>query len=313
MQRVLGQTPKKISALWAFRRARGLCFKCGERSGKDHTCPTTVQMHVVEELLDMFSTDAAVDSTVAEQRLEEEENLCTLSLHAVDGSTDAGVMQLQAWLQGREILLLVDSRSSSSFVDTRIANKLQTQTALSKPCTVKVSDGRILQYTHYIPRCSWVTQGHEFSTDFKILTLGAYDAILGVDWLRKHSPMNIDWDRQHLSVTIVQGQVNLQAIPTDQQQCSVISTSELLKSCKQGVVAYVVHLSSLTKDDTQDTSIPPDILRVLEQFTEVFEEPKSLAPRRACDHRIPMIEGAQPVNIRPYRYKPELKNEIERK
>lgn len=40
----------KLAALRAFRRAKGLCFKCGERWGKDHVCPATVQMHIVEEL-----------------------------------------------------------------------------------------------------------------------------------------------------------------------------------------------------------------------------------------------------------------------
>lgn len=32
-----------------------------------------------------------------------------------------------------------------------------------------------------------------------------------------------------------------------------------------------------------------------------------------CDHRIPLMAEAQPVNIRPYRHKPERKSEIERR
>jgi hypothetical protein len=40
--------------------------------------------------------------------------------------------------------------------------------------------------------------------------------------------------------------------------------------------------------------------------------PNSLPPKRACDHTIPLIEGATPVNIRAYRYPPNLKDEIER-
>jgi len=47
----------KIAALRNFRRARGLCFKCCEKWGKEHVCPAQVQMHVVEELLAMFSSE----------------------------------------------------------------------------------------------------------------------------------------------------------------------------------------------------------------------------------------------------------------
>lgn len=45
--------PDKYNALRAYRKAKGLCFKCGERWGHDHTCPQTVQLHVVEELLSL--------------------------------------------------------------------------------------------------------------------------------------------------------------------------------------------------------------------------------------------------------------------
>lgn len=114
--------------------------------------------------------------------------------------------------------------------------------------------------------------------------------------------MKVDWEAQHLSITTPKGPVEIHGIPA----------SELLKNCKQGSLAYVVHLSALSEDGITETQIPTDILRVLKQFTDAFEEPTSLPPRRTCDHKIPLIAGAQPVNLRPYRYKPELKTEIER-
>lgn len=40
-------------------------------------------------------------------------------------------------------------------------------------------------------------------------------------------------------------------------------------------------------------------------------EPIGLPPKRACDHKIPLMLGAQPVNIRAYYLKPELKTEVE--
>lgn len=234
----------------------------------------------------MIANDSEGEHITTELIDGDEENLCTLSRQALDGSSDSSVMQIQAWLQGREMLLLIDSGSSSSFVNAQVATKLQGQIDLPTPCRVKVADGGIFQCHSYIPACAWFTQGHGFSTDFKIISLGAYDAILGMDWLRKHSPMHIDWEAQHLSVTTPNGQVAIQGISSDQQQCSVISSAELLKNCQQGSVAYVVHLSAFAKDGTTETPIPQDILRVLEQFTDVFEEPKSLPPR-SCDHTIP--------------------------
>lgn len=79
-----------------------------------------------------------------------------------------------------------------------------------------------------------------------------------------------------------------------------------------GVSSHIVHLYSLDTDTASDTPIPPEILRVLEQFPDVFEDPKTLPPCRACDHRILLMVGAQPINLRPYHHKPELKTEIER-
>jgi hypothetical protein len=50
---------------------------------------------------------------------------------------------------------------------------------------------------------------------------------------------------------------------------------------------------------------------VLSQFTEVFDDPIGLPPTRQCDHAIPLLPGANPFAVRPYRYPPTLKDEIE--
>jgi hypothetical protein len=36
-----------------------------------------------------------------------------------------------------------------------------------------------------------------------------------------------------------------------------------------------------------------------------------MPPTRDCDHQIPLLHGARPVQMRPYRYAPALKTEIE--
>lgn len=57
--------------------------------------------------------------------------------------------------------------------------------------------------------------------------------------------------------------------------------------------------------------MPVTIQQVLDDFAEMFEEPVTLPKHREWDHAIPLLPGAKPVNIRPYRYTPEQKNEIE--
>jgi hypothetical protein len=46
----------------------------------------------------------------------------------------------------------------------------------------------------------------------------------------------------------------------------------------------------------------PEIKMLLEQFAEVFTNKIVYPPTRACTHSVPLIPGARPVHIRPYRY-----------
>ena len=77
----------------------------------------------------------------------------------------------------------------------------------------------------------------------------------------------------------------------------------------------LVQLCLTTTIDSQDDSVlssPVEIQLLINQFAPLFAEPTSLPPSRACDHEIPLIPGARPVNIRPYRYPPALRDEIEK-
>jgi hypothetical protein len=62
----------------------------------------------------------------------------------------------------------------------------------------------------------------------------------------------------------------------------------------------------------ENTDVPVEVRSILDKFSVMFAEPSGLPPRRACDHQIPLIAGAQPVQVRPYRHTPVLKDEVER-
>ncbi|KAL3515951.1 hypothetical protein ACH5RR_022853 [Cinchona calisaya] len=55
-----------------------------------------------------------------------------------------------------------------------------------------------------------------------------------------------------------------------------------------------------------------DIEQLFSIDSELFEEPKTLLLERMHNHNIPLKNDAQPVNVRPYRYRFLQKNEIER-
>jgi hypothetical protein len=76
----------------------------------------------------------------------------------------------------------------------------------------------------------------------------------------------------------------------------------------------VVQLLAVGAPDSNHDAVqlPDDIAALLAEFPSVFQVPNSLPPKHACDHAIPLISGATPVNIRAYRYPPNLKDEIER-
>ncbi|XP_051177859.1 uncharacterized protein [Lolium perenne] len=306
-------TDERITALRAFRRAKGLCYKCGEKWNKEHVCPATVQLHVVEELFALFSPDELTGYETAEAKTETSETVCSISIHALTGpsANTPGVIQLQAFVEDKEILILVDSGSSASFINQSLADTMQGVQPLLQPCRVNVADGTQHHCAAYIPQCPWTANNHQFNTDLKILPLGSFDAILGMDWLEQHNP-DIDWILKTLTIQTTSGAIHLQGHHHNSVQCSAISVTELSNICRQGSVAHLIHICALDGEVQIEEITPPDIQAIIDQFLDVFAEPTDLPPRRACDHRIPLMPGAQPVNIRAYRHKPELKTEIER-
>jgi hypothetical protein len=130
-----------------------------------------------------------------------------------------------------------------------------------------------------------------------------------MDWLEAHNP-NIDWVKKTLKIKQSAGDIELQGHRSYDIQCSAISASELAGLCRQGSAAHLIQVYALDGEIQTTELTPPEVQAILDQFPEVFATPTGLPPTRACDHRIPLIPGAQPVNLGAYRHKPELKSEI---
>ncbi|KAF5447056.1 hypothetical protein F2P56_032635 [Juglans regia] len=58
--------------------------------------------------------------------------------------------------------------------------------------------------------------------------------------------------------------------------------------------------------------VPQDVLKLLDSFQIVFDEPRGLPPQRSHDHQILLKTDSTPVSVRPYRYPYYQKTEIEK-
>lgn len=187
---------------------------------------------------------------------------------------------------------LIDFGSSHSFLSSRLAQHLSGLQKLPKQQRVRIAGGGQLLCTHMVPKCKWSIAGHHFLTDFKILPLKHYDGIIGMDWLAARGTMQVNWDQKWLSFDHKGTHICLQGPPPAEYTCTMVE----------------IHLVR----EGEDEMLPDEITAILEQFGQVFSEPTELPPRRSCDHKIPLMEGARPVNVRAYRYSPNLKSEIEK-
>jgi hypothetical protein len=144
-----------------------------------------------------------------------------------------------------------------------------------------------------------------------VLDFGVYDAILGYDWLKAHSPMNCHWARRTVEFMDKGRRICLQGVEPSQMHLHEIKAEQLLKWAAGNEIGAFAIVETL-EATPEDNEIPPEIQAVLDQYQDVFDDPKTLPPERLLDHSIPLLPNATPVNSKPYRYSPLHKDEIEK-
>lgn len=304
----------KAQQLKDYRCANGLCFKCGEKYSPTHVCGKAegVQLKAME----LTDTTEILDDSV----LDALTNLDTppddgmlLSVQALAGTSSANSLQLRALVGNHVVLILVDSGSSHSFINADLCHRLQLPLVSCDPATVKIADGTLLTCSAQVPAFTWWIQGYTFVSSIKVLDLGGYDAVLGMDWLSQYSPMQCNWAEKCLSFTYQAQTVKLQGIVSHSlQQLTAVTSDKLCKWQAGNDIWALAVVETVPAPSSSVSPLPPAVTKLLHQYDQIFQTPSSLPPQRQFDHSIPLLSGVSPVNIRPYRYSPAQKDEIER-
>jgi hypothetical protein len=106
--------------------------------------------------------------------------------------------------------------------------------------------------------------------------------------------------------------ITLTGVKDNFAHCKLVTAKKLKGMLRKNSVAQLVHLTPTQHDEAAASIAIPPIDTVLEDFAEIFQEPSTLPLQRSCDHAIPLQPGTQPVNVKPYRYSPAQKDEIEK-
>ena len=108
----------KFNTLKAQRKARGEWFRCGDKYHPGHKCNKSVPLNLVEELMEILEISSS-DSEVEENQSSNEEDNMHISECAMAGSTQKKSMRLQGTINGKQVLILVDSGSHGNFISSK--------------------------------------------------------------------------------------------------------------------------------------------------------------------------------------------------
>ena len=303
----------KERQLLNYRKANNLCYYCGEKYEPAHVAVCSQRPKAQVNALVVNDLDLPLSEEVVAQ-IELEDSLttefCQLSLNALAGTEEGAAMKLRSLVHNKVMLTLVDSGSTHSFVSSQFLQHVGITPLPTIPTSVKLANGQVLVSDQWVPQMEWWCDGFTLLSDMKVLDIGAFDAILGFDWLQAHSPMVCDWEARTMEFTHKNVSVKLKGVQPPTKDVSLLSAEKVYKWLKGNDIWALVVVTPSQLDPPPTTD--PEIDKLLETYKDVFEDPHTLPPERMYDHTISLLPNAIPVNSRPYKYSPMHKDEIER-
>jgi hypothetical protein len=103
-------------------------------------CATTVQLHAVEELWEMMSVDSDTEYHIDQSDSEVQLHMI-LSREALLAGNSSRALKFLGDIHSQAVMILLDSESSHSFINEKIAQSLQDVSAMYKSVQVQVANG----------------------------------------------------------------------------------------------------------------------------------------------------------------------------
>ncbi|XP_042002546.1 uncharacterized protein LOC121751819 [Salvia splendens] len=308
-------TPIRVSNAEKSERSRkGLCWHCPEKYTPGHVCTTRLLCYVGDPEWE--------ESGQTPDVLSPDEELITEDishLHSLTGGNRSVPFQVVGEIGVTKVRILIDTGSTHNFLHSRFAETLRLQLYRIRPFRVYVGNGASIICSHISRRTKLLIQGTEFLPDLHILDVHGWDVILGMDWLESLGRISADFVGKTLEFRRDGHPVTIQGRRPGPQAISLHSLSLLASSSTSHEFYEIIALPAdeeAAPGAAAELDFPADLpeacQRILGAHKGVFDVPCGIPPPRAFDHRIHLLPGSKPVNVRPYRYPYFQKTEIER-
>ncbi|KAH0707377.1 hypothetical protein KY290_011930 [Solanum tuberosum] len=249
-------TPK----VYEYRRNNKLCFRCGEKYYPGHNCKAK-QLNCIRGEEEAILPD------------EIEEVMEAICLSALSGSNqEVNAILVKGSTKNRVLTVLIDSRSTHSFIDEQAVSETGYVAEYSSPMKVTIADGNYVMCHMSCLGFSWKIGGKLFKENLRIIKLEGCDLVLGNDWMKKNNPTKFDYEKK----------------------LEYDSGNAMSKLIKKGQT-LITHLFILGGEPKLEHERVDDAIHeVIDKYQVVFVEPKALPLVGQLDHAINLKPGASP-------------------
>ncbi|GJZ47171.1 putative reverse transcriptase domain-containing protein [Tanacetum coccineum] len=229
------------------------------------------------------------------------------------GNPDSNVVTGTFLLNNRYASILFDTGADRSFISTAFSSLIDIiPTPLDNHYDVELADGKIVGVNTILRGCTLNFLNHPFTIDLMPVELGSFDAIIGMDWLRRHHAV-IVCDEKLVRVPFGNETLVFRGAESyigRESRLTVISCSKVQEYMAKGCHVFLAQISATKEDDKSEGKQVKDV-PIVRDFPEVFpEDLPGLPPIRPVEFQIDLIPGAAPVARAPYRLAPSEMKEL---
>ncbi|XP_024979726.1 uncharacterized protein LOC112516745 [Cynara cardunculus var. scolymus] len=310
---------KRISpAEMQIRREKGLCYTCDEKFSLGHKCPNRQMLLLMgddEDIHFITTTHSSDPPFIEEPPVSFPPPDHHLSFNAIRGYQSKGTLRFTGYINGMELQILLDSGSSDNFFQPRLAHCLKLPIQPSPNFKVMVGNGNNLTAEGFVDNLHVVIQGHRLHVPVYLLPITGAELVRGASWLATLGPRIADFNALSMKfyhdnsfVTLYGNNVSLPQ-PAQYHHIQRMHTTGALAESYQ--ILFFCFVSDPMVHKSDDSEFNAELQTLLTEFQDVFATPSGLPPTRSHDHAIPLLDGSNPIKVRPYRYAHSQKNQIE--